>query len=220
MVEVFERVSGVQEVGTEFALKGGGVAGGLIVGSKLGKMIENLAVVPVVPTSTPMDKFIGWGANNVPKGLAALGLSKVKTDQKWINDIILGGVFGLAGDVGIDTLARLTNSGAPIAMVGYPVGVAGGDNGKVQALLAENANLKASLERLSSGAPLVKVQPDLPYGIPQMPYTADVKGVQERQYQFARQAAPQNNEQKYAFAGREVTSPEVLVQAFGFSRGD
>jgi hypothetical protein len=222
MVEVFEKVSGVQEVGTEFAFKGGGVAGGLIVGSKLGKLVENLAVVPVIPTSTTTDKLLGWGANNIPKGLAALGLAKVKTGQRWLDDIITGGVYGLAGDVGIDTLARLTNSGAPVAMVGSVFGANSGspDNIKVQALLAENAQLKASLDRLGSGAPYVKVQPEIPYGVPTMPYTADVKSVQERHYQFAKQAAPQNNEQRYAFAGKEITSPDVLVQAFGFSRGD
>jgi len=228
MVEVFEKVAGVQEVGTEFALKGGGVAGGLIVGSKLRKMVENLAVVPVIPTSTTTDKLLGWGANNIPKGLLALGLSKVNIGQKWLDDILTGGVYGLAGDVGVDTIARLTNSGAPVAMVGYPMAgtVAAGDSAKIQALLAENANLKASLDKLSAGAPLVKVQPQLPYGVPVMPYSAapaaTVKDVQERHYQFAKQnlAVPQTNEQRYAFAGKEITSPDVLVQAFGFSRGD
>lgn len=224
MVEVFEKVSGVQEVGTEFVLKGGGVAGGLIVGSKLGKLVENLAVVPVIPTSTTTNKFVGWGANNIPKGLLALGLAKIKLNQKWLDDILVGGIYGLAGDVGIDTIGRLTNQGAPIAMVGYPMtGTAAvGDSVKVQALLAENANLKASLDRLSAGAPLVKVQPEIPYGVPVMPYAAaaTVKDVQERHYQFAKQAAPQTNEQRYAFAGKEITSPDVLVQAFGFSRGD
>lgn len=217
MVEVFEKLSGVQEVGTEFALKGGGVAGGLIVGSKLGKLVENLAVAPVIPTSTTMDKLVGWGANNLPKGLAALGLSKVRTGQKWLDDIVTGGVYGLAGDVGVDTIARLSNAGAPVAMVGAPTG---GDV-KVQALLAENAQLKASLDRLSAGAPLVKVQPEIPYGVPQMPYSAAIKDTQERKYQFAQNnGAPQTSEQRYAFAGKELTSPEVLVQAFGFARGD
>jgi hypothetical protein len=224
MVEVFEKVSGVQEVGTEFALKGGGVAGALIVGSKVGKVFENLAVTPVIATSPTKDKWIGWGANNLPKGLAALGLAKVKTGQRWIDDMITGGVYGLAGSVGIDTVARLTNAGAPVAFLGSPLETAGSDV-KVQALLAENAQLKASLDKLSAGAPLVKVAAELPYGIPTMPYTAAaaaVKDVQERKYQFAKQnlAAPVSNEQKYAFAGKEVSSPEVLVQAFGFSRGD
>lgn len=217
MVEVFEKVSSVTEVGTEFALKGGGVASGLIVGSKLGKLVESYAVAPVTPTSSGTDKVIGWGANNVPKGLAALGLSRVKTGQKWLDNLIVGGVYGLAGDVGVDTIARITNKGAPVAMVGAP----SGDNVKIQALLAENAQLKAALEKMGSGAPLVKVEPQLPYGVPALPYTAaTVKDVQEKKWQFAQNPAAVRTEEKYAFAGKDITSPEVLVQAFGFMRGD
>jgi hypothetical protein len=218
MVEVFETgTSEITKFGTEFALKAGGVAAGLVIGSKLGGLVESYAVAPVTATSTTTDKFLGWAANNVPKGLGALGLASVKTGKGWLDNLITGGVYGLAGDVGIDSYARLTNKGAPIAKVGG----APGDNVKIQSLMAENAQLKAALEKMSG--PLVKAQPQLPYGVPQFPYTAapTVEEIQQKKYQFAPgQGAPVTTEQRYAFAGREVTSPEVLVQAFGFTRGE
>lgn len=220
MVEIFERgTTEITKLGTEFALKAGGVAAGLVIGSKLGGLVESYAVAPVTATSTTTDKFLGYFANNAPKGLGALGLASIKTGKEWMDNIIVGGVYGLAGGVGLDTYARLTNKGAPIATVGIP----GEDNVKLQTLMSENAQLKAALERMSSGAPLVKVQPQIPYGVPVLPYSAapTVKEVQEKKFQFApAPGAPVRTEERYAFAGKEVTSPEVLVQAFGFTRGD
>lgn len=221
MVEVFERgTADITKFGTEFALKAGGVAAGLVIGSKFGGLVESYAVAPVTATSTTTDKFLGYFANNVPKGIGAIGLAGVKTGKEYIDNIITGGVYGLAGSVGLDTYARLTHKGAPFAVVGAP----SEDNVKVQALLAENAQLKAVLEKMGSGAPLVKVEPQLPYGVPVLPYSAafaaTVKDVQEKKYQFAQNPAAVRTEEKYAFAGKDITSPEVLIQAFGFMRGD
>lgn len=219
MVEVFERpaapgFAGVVEVSTEIAAKGGGVAGGLFIGSKVGKLSESYLAKPVTPTSTMTDKVWAGVANNAPKAALAIGGAKylLKPGEKGvIHDLVLGGVFGLAGDIAVDVVARLTNQGMPTAVVG--------DQGKVQALLAENAELKAALEKVSAGVPVVKVQ-GVPYGVPQMPASAAIKDVIEKKYQAAQYTAPVNTEQRYAFAGKEITSPEVLVQAFGFVRGD
>lgn len=220
MVEVFETraatgIHSVVELGTEIAVKGGGVAAGLMAGSKIGKFAETNLAKPVTPTSPMTDKIWAGVANNAPKAVVAYGAAKLLLKPGAtgvVHDFVLGGVFGLAGDIVVDGVARLTNQGAPTAIVG--------DTAKVQTLLAENAELKAALEKMSAGLPVVKVE-GVPYGIPIMP-TANIKDIIEKRYQAANPTttAPVSTEQRYAFAGRELTSPDVMVAAFGFTRGD
>lgn len=223
MVEVFETraatgMQSVVELGTEIAVKGGGVAAGLMAGTKVGKFSEDNLAKPVTPASPMTDKIWAGVANNAPKAVIAYGAAKVLLKPGGtglIHNFVLGGVFGLVGDIVVDGVARLTNQGAPTAIVG--------DTAKVQTLLAENAELKAALEKMSSGVPMVRVAQGVPYGVPIMP-TADMKNIIEKKYQAAAAnpttTAPVTTEQRYAFAGKELTNPDVMVTAFGFTRGD
>lgn len=221
MVEVFETsaATGVQSVvdlGTEIAVKGGGVAAGLMAGSKVGKFSEENLAKPVTPASSMTDKVWAGVANNAPKAVIAYVAAKSLLKPGgtgFIHNFVLGGIFGLAGDIVVDGVARFTNQGAPTAIVG--------DSVKVQSLLAENAELKTALGKMSAGVHVVKVE-GTPYGIPTMP-SAGIKDIIEKKYQAANPtttSAPVSTEQKYAFAGKELTSPEVMVAAFGFTRGD
>jgi len=209
MVDIYERAKrttgDITEVGLDLGVKGVGVGGGLFTGKFIGDFTEQLVTTPVTATSPLLDKLIAWLSNNVPKGIAAYALTRMETGSPMVDKILEGGVYGLAGSVVVDTYSRALHKGVPTLMLGDD-----NSSGRIQSLLQENSQLKQAIQNMQSRGSTVRIEqvnPPVQVAQPNRPL--------ERKYEFA-EPEKRPLERKFEFTGKNVTSPEVLSEGFGF----
>lgn len=160
MVEIFERMKPITATGADILLSGIGATGGLLGGKFIGDMIEKASYPMYAPggiteASAPLDKFLAWFVNNAPKGLIALGLASMVTPRteaiEYLNKVMNGLTIGVGADILVDSIGRLTAAGVPTKVLGE-------SHTRLQKVLRENAELRAALQRISTGSPMVRVE--------------------------------------------------------------
>jgi len=216
MVDIYERTrratGDIAETGLDLGIRGVGVGAGLFTGKFIGDFTEQLVTEPVDESSSKLDMFIAWLSNNIPKGVAAYALTRMETGDDTVNKILDGAVYGLAGSVIVDTYTRATHKGVPTLVLGKS------DSAKVQTLLQENAQLKQMVQNLQSRGSSVRIEQ-----VNSTPVQVQPSRPLEKKYEFAEGsgipgvvAEKRPLERKYEFTGKNITSPEVLTEGFGF----
>jgi hypothetical protein len=162
------------EVGTSLVSEGVGTTAGFVGAAILGRQVQKYVktddAVNTDPTAT--NKFLAWGANNIPK-IAAWYLLKRYTDVEPgealtpIKEATVDAKKAVSGSVIYDTLIRLAHGGTnpgDVTLWGYQImeqpqnqKAIQAQQADIQRLIQENSALRAelnkALQRLAAPAP-------------------------------------------------------------------
>lgn len=140
------------EVKEALTTSGVGVAGGLVLGGAIGRLVQNKVKSDADVTAAPTlgNCAMAWGGNNVPK-LALWYLTRRYASS----ELTIDGRKALMGSVVFDTLMRLLNKGINPAsayigtyqVLGSSDAGTPGPAGDVQRLIRENSALRAELNK-------------------------------------------------------------------------
>ncbi len=218
VLEDIRDIESLKENLIDISVIGVGTGAGLIAATEIGKYVEESVIEPITEESSTADKVLGWLLNNVPKGIAAYLLSQMDmggSPDDVLSRLQTGLVYGLAGDIALDTYHRVRHEGVPPSITG----LSSKTKSTIQNLTRENAILRSKLEKLSNGgsktitvkptakrSQTVRLQPNRPLE-KKYQFVSDVPGVV---------AEKQKIHQRYQFVDDSVTSPERLSANYGF----